>query len=283
MKKLIRVFGFLGLMFFLTTYNSVEAKPINKDKKVKTEKIEEGRIITVSVNEAKEVEMFTKVDITKMRAKDVLEEFDRYAQMYNGKVISEVDKRNEYQLLNINEKWRTKVLSRKGMTIEYIIELYRDRKTNKLFTGRIKDNVYGIYYNYIYDGLYKRNVIRKELNAYYEEEKIGDVLSAEEISYADNGEIYVKRMFYTGNASTAGGTAPFLLYMEGDEEFIKENFQGIQELKKYRDNNWDVDYITVLIGVPLFSGSINPVETIYYVWDSETGKFIAKLRKVEDN
>ena len=283
MKKLIRVFGFLGLMFFLTTYNSVEAKPINKGKKVKAEKIEEGRIITVSVNEAKEVEMFTKVDITKMRAKDVLEEFDRYAQMYNGKVIPEVDKRNEYQLLNINEKWRTKVLSRKGMTIEYIIELYRDRKTNKLFTGRIKDNVYGIYYNYIYDGLYKRNVIRKELNAYYEEEKIGDVLSAEEISYADNGEIYVKRMFYTGNASTAGGTAPFLLYMEGDEEFIKENFQGIQELKKYRDNNWDVDYITVLIGVPLFSGSINPVETIYYVWDSETGKFIAKLRKVEDN
>ena len=283
MKKLIRVFGFLGLIFFLTTYNSVEAKPINKGKKVKAEKIEEGRIITVSVNEAKEVEMFTKVDITKMRAKDVLEEFDRYAQMYNGKVIPEVDKRNEYQLLNINEKWRTKVLSRKGMTIEYIIELYRDRKTNKLFTGRIKDNVYGIYYNYIYDGLYKRNVIRKELNAYYEEEKIGDVLSAEEISYADNGEIYVKRIFYTGNASTAGGTAPFLLYMEGDEEFIKENFQGIQELKKYRDNNWDVDYITVLIGVPLFSGSINPVETIYYVWDSETGKFIAKLRKVEDN
>ena len=283
MKKLIRVFGFLGLIFFLTTYNSVEAKPINKGKKVKAEKIEEGRIITVSVNEAKEVEMFTKVDITKMRAKDVLEEFDRYAQMYNGKVIPEVDKRNEYQLLNINEKWRTKVLSRKGMTIEYIIELYRDRKTNKLFTGRIKDNVYGIYYNYIYDGLYKRNVIRKELNAYYEEEKIGDVLSAEEISYADNGEIYVKRMFYTGNASTAGGTAPFLLYMEGDEEFIKENFQGIQELKKYRDNNWDVDYITVLVGVPLFSGSINPVETIYYVWDSETGKFIAKLRKVEDN
>ncbi|WP_405353298.1 hypothetical protein [Fusobacterium vincentii] len=281
MKKLIRVFGFLGLIFFLTTYNSVEAKPINKGKKVKAEKIEEGRIITVSVNEAKEVEMFTKVDITKMRAKDVLEEFDRYAQMYNGKVIPEVDKRNEYQLLNINEKWRTKVLSRKGMTIEYIIELYRDRKTNKLFTGRIKDNVYGIYYNYIYDGLYKRNVIRKELNAYYEEEKIGDVLSAEEISYADNGEIYVKRMFYTGNASTAGGTAPFLLYMEGDEEFIKENFQGIQELKKYRDNNWDVDYITVLIGVPLFSGSINPVETIYYVWDSETGKFITKLRKIE--
>ena len=281
MKKLIRVFGFLGLIFFLITYNSVEAKPINKGKKVKAEKIEEGRIITVSVNEAKEVEMFTKVDITKMRAKDVLEEFDRYAQMYNGKVIPEVDKRNEYQLLNINEKWRTKVLSRKGMTIEYIIELYRDRKTNKLFTGRIKDNVYGIYYNYIYDGLYKRNVIRKELNAYYEEEKIGDVLSAEEISYADNGEIYVKRMFYTGNASTAGGTAPFLLYMEGDEEFIKENFQGIQELKKYRDNNWDVDYITVLIGVPLFSGSINPVETIYYVWDSETGKFITKLRKIE--
>ena len=281
MKKLIRVFGFLGLIFFLTTYNSVEAKPINKGKKVKAEKIEEGRIITVSVNEAKEVEMFTKVDITKMRAKDVLEEFDRYAQMYNGKVIPEVDKRNEYQLLNINEKWRTKVLSRKGMTIEYIIELYRDRKTNKLFTGRIKDNVYGIYYNYIYDGLYKRNVIRKELNAYYEEEKIGDVLSAEEISYADNGEIYVKRMFYTGNASTAGGTAPFLLYMEGDEEFIKENFQGIQELKKYRDNNWDVDYITVLVGVPLFSGSINPVETIYYVWDSETGKFITKLRKIE--
>jgi len=281
MKKLIRVFGFLGLIFFLTTYNSVEAKPINNGKKVKAEKIEEGRIITVSVNEAKEVEMFTKVDITKMRAKDVLEEFDRYAQMYNGKVIPEVDKRNEYQLLNINEKWRTKVLSRKGMTIEYIIELYRDRKTNKLFTGRIKDNVYGIYYNYIYDGLYKRNVIRKELNAYYEEEKIGDVLSAEEISYADNGEIYVKRMFYTGNASTAGGTAPFLLYMEGDEEFIKENFQGIQELKKYRDNNWDVDYITVLIGVPLFSGSINPVETIYYVWDSETGKFITKLRKIE--
>ena len=281
MKKLIRVFGFLGLIFFLTTYNSVEAKPINKGKKVKAEKIEEGRIITVSVNEAKEVEMFTKVDITKMRAKDVLEEFDRYAQMYNGKVIPEVDKRNEYQLLNINEKWRTKVLSRKGMTIEYIIELYRDRKTNKLFTGRIKDNVYGIYYNYIYDGLYKRKVIRKELNAYYEEEKIGDVLSAEEISYADNGEIYVKRMFYTGNASTAGGTAPFLLYMEGDEEFIKENFQGIQELKKYRDNNWDVDYITVLVGVPLFSGSINPVETIYYVWDSETGKFITKLRKIE--
>ena len=281
MKKLIRVFGFLGLIFFLTTYNSVEAKPINKGKKVKAEKIEEGRIITVSVNEAKEVEMFTKVDITKMRAKDVLEEFDRYAQMYNGKVIPEVDKRNEYQLLNINEKWRTKVLSRKGMTIEYIIELYRDRKTNKLFTGRIKDNVYGIYYNYIYDGLYKRNVIRKELNAYYEEEKIGDVLSAEEISYADNGEIYVKRMFYTGNARTAGGTAPFLLYMEGDEEFIKENFQGIQELKKYRDNNWDVDYITVLVGVPLFSGSINPVETIYYVWDSETGKFITKLRKIE--
>ena len=281
MKKLIRVFGVLGLIFFLTTYNSVEAKPINKGKKVKAEKIEEGRIITVSVNEAKEVEMFTKVDITKMRAKDVLEEFDRYAQMYNGKVIPEVDKRNEYQLLNINEKWRTKVLSRKGMTIEYIIELYRDRKTNKLFTGRIKDNVYGIYYNYIYDGLYKRNVIRKELNAYYEEEKIGDVLSAEEISYADNGEIYVKRMFYTGNASTAGGTAPFLLYMEGDEEFIKENFQGIQELKKYRDNNWDVDYITVLVGVPLFSGSINPVETIYYVWDSETGKFITKLRKIE--
>ena len=281
MKKLIRVFGFLGLIFFLTTYNSVEAKPINKGKKVKAEKIEEGRIITVSVNEAKEVEMFTKVDITKMRAKDVLEEFDRYAQMYNGKVIPEVDKRNEYQLLNINEKWRTKVLSRKGMTIEYIIELYRDRKTNKLFTGRIKDNVYGIYYNYIYDGLYKRNVIRKELNAYYEEEKIGDVLSAEEISYADNGEIYVKRMFYTGNASTAGGTAPFLLYMEGGEEFIKENFQGIQELKKYRDNNWDVDYITVLVGVPLFSGSINPVETIYYVWDSETGKFITKLRKIE--
>ena len=88
-------------------------------------------------------------------------------------------------------------------------------------------------------------------------------------------------MFYTGNASTAGGTAPFLLYMEGDEEFIKENFQGIQELKKYRDNNWDVDYITVLIGVPLFSGAINPVETIYYVWDSETGKFITKLRKIE--
>ena len=40
MKKLIRVFGFLRLIFFLATYNSVEAKPINKGKKVKAEKIE---------------------------------------------------------------------------------------------------------------------------------------------------------------------------------------------------------------------------------------------------
>lgn len=32
------------------------------------------------------IEIFTKVDI-KMRAKDVVEEFDRYAQMYNGKIV----------------------------------------------------------------------------------------------------------------------------------------------------------------------------------------------------
>jgi len=235
-----------------------------------------------SVNEAKEVEMFTKVDITKMRAKDVLEEFDRYAQMYNGKIVPEIDEGNKYQFLNINWDWKIRTISRKNITFDCPIALYRDIKANKLFTGRIKDREYSIYYyEYIYDGLYKRSVTRERLNAHYEEEKIGNVASAEEISYADNGEIYVKRMFYTGNASTAGGTAPFLLYMEGDEEFIKENFQGIQELKKYRDNNWDVDYITVLIGVPLFSGAINPVETIYYVWDSETGKFITKLRKIE--
>jgi len=275
MKKLIRVFGFLGLMFFLTTYNSVEAKPINKGKKVKTEKIEEGRIITVSVNEAKEVEMFTKVDITKMRAKDVLEEFDRYAQMYNGKVIPEVDKRNEYQLLNINEKWRTKVLSRKGMTIEYIIELYRDRKTNKLFTGRIKDNIYGIYYNYIYDGLYKRNVIRKELNAYYEEEKIGDVLSAEEISYADNGEIYIKRLNYAEDVRVDGNADPI-----AKMDINEENSQAIQNVRRYEK----IDIIIVYVGVQGYAaGTMNITETIYYVWDNKTGKFIAKLRKIENN
>ena len=274
MKKLIRVFGFLGLIFFLTTYNSVEAKPINKGKKVKAEKIEEGRIITVSVNEAKEVEMFTKVDITKMRAKDVLEEFDRYAQMYNGKVIPEVDKRNEYQLLNINEKWRTKVLSRKGMTIEYIIELYRDRKTNKLFTGRIKDNVYGIYYNYIYDGLYKRNVIRKELNAYYEEEKIGDVLSAEEISYADNGEIYIKRLNYAEDVRVDGNADPI-----AKMDINEENSQAIQNVRRYER----IDIIIVYVGVQGYAaGTMNIIETIYYVWDNKTGKFIAKLRKVEN-
>ena len=274
MKKLIRVFGFLGLIFFLTTYNSVEAKPINKGKKVKAEKIEEGRIITVSVNEAKEVEMFTKVDITKMRAKDVLEEFDRYAQMYNGKVIPEVDKRNEYQLLNINEKWRTKVLSRKGMTIEYIIELYRDRKTNKLFTGRIKDNVYGIYYNYIYDGLYKRNVIRKELNAYYEEEKIGDVLSAEEISYADNGEIYIKRLNYAEDVRVDGNADPI-----AKMDINEENSQAIQNVRRYEK----IDIIIVYVGVQGYAaGTMNITETIYYVWDNKTGKFIAKLRNVEN-
>ena len=101
MKKILKVFCFFSLFLVLTTYNSVEAKPINKDKKVKTEKLEEGRIINVPVNEAKEVEMFTKVDITKMRAKDVLEEFDRYAQMYNGKIVPEIDEGNKYQFLNI--------------------------------------------------------------------------------------------------------------------------------------------------------------------------------------
>ena len=176
MKK---IFCFLSLFLVLITYNSVEAKTLNNTKKVKTEKLEEGRIINVPVNEAKEVEMFTKVDITKMRAKDVLEEFDRYAQMYNCKIVPEIEEGNKYQFLNINWDWKIRTISRKNITFDCPIVLYRDIKTNKLFTGRMKDREYSIYYyEYIYDGLYKRSVTIERLNADYEEEKIGNVAVA---------------------------------------------------------------------------------------------------------
>ena len=269
MKKLIRVFGFLGLIFFLTTYNSVEAKPINKGKKVKAEKIEEGRIITVSVNEAKEVEMFTKVDITKMRAKDVLEEFDRYAQMYNGKIVPEIDEGNKYQFLNINWDWKIRTISRKNITFDCPIALYRDIKANKLFTGRIKDREYSIYYyEYIYDGLYKRSVTRERL-------EIGNVASAEEISYADNGEIYIKRLNYAEDVRVDGNADPI-----AKMDINEENSQAIQNVRRYEK----IDIIIVYVGVQGYAaGTMNITETIYYVWDNKTGKFIAKLRKIENN
>lgn len=274
MKKYLKYF-FLSLFLVLITYNSVEAKPINKDKKVKTEKLEEGRIITVPVNEAKEVEMFTKVDITKMKPKDVLEEFDRYAQMYNGKVIPEIDEGNKYQFLNINWGWKIKTISRKNITFDYSIALYRDIKTNKLFTGRIKDREYGIYcYDYIYDGLYKRSVTREKLDAYYEEEKIGNVTDAEEISYADNGEIYIKRLNYAEDVRVDGNADPI-----AKMDINEENSQAIQNVRRYER----IDIIIVYVGVQGYAaGTMNITETIYYVWDNKTGKFIAKLRKVEN-
>ena len=275
MKKILKVFCFFSLFLVLTTYNSVEAKPINKDKKVKTEKLEEGRIINVPVNEAKEVEMFTKVDITKMRAKDVLEEFDRYAQMYNGKIVPEIDEGNKYQFLNINWDWKIRTISRKNITFDCPIALYRDIKTNKLFTGRIKDREYSIYYyEYIYGGLYKRSVTRERLNAHYEEEKIGNVASAEEISYADNGEIYIKRLNYAEDVRVDGNADPI-----AKMDINEENSQAIQNVRRYEK----IDIIIVYVGVQGYAaGTMNITETIYYVWDNKTGKFIAKLRNVEN-
>ena len=275
MKKMLKVFCFFSLFLVLTTYNSVEAKTVNNTKKVKTEKLEEGRIINVPVNEAKEVEMFTKVDITKMRAKDVLEEFDRYAQMYNGKIVPEIDEGNKYQFLNINWDWKIRTISRKNITFDCPIVLYRDIKTNKLFTGRMKDREYSIYYyEYIYDGLYKRSVTRERLNAHYEEEKIGNVASAEEISYADNGEIYIKRLNYAEDVRVNGNADP-IAKMDVNEE----NSQAIQNVRRYEK----IDIIIVYVGVQGYAaGTMNITETIYYVWDNKTGKFIAKLRKVEN-
>ena len=276
MKKILKVFYFFSLFLVLTTYNSVEAKTVNNTKKVKTEKLEEGRIINVSINEAKEVEMFTKVDITKMRAKDVLEEFDRYAQMYNGKIVPEIDEGNKYQFLNINWDWKIRTISRKNITFDCPIALYRDIKTNKLFTGRIKDREYSIYYyEYIYDGLHKRSVTRERLNAHYEEEKIGNVASAEEISYADNGEIYIKRLNYAEDVRVDGNADPI-----AKMDINEENSQAIQNVRRYER----IDIIIVYVGVQGYAaGTMNITETIYYVWDNKTGKFIAKLRKVENN
>ena len=275
MKKILKVFCFFSLFLVLTTYNSVEAKTVNNTKKVKTEKLEEGRIINVPVNEAKEVEMFTKVDITKMRAKDVLEEFDRYAQMYNGKIVPEIDEGNKYQFLNINWDWKIRTISRKNITFDCPIALYRDIKTNKLFTGRIKDREYSIYYyEYIYDGLYKRSVTRERLNAHYEEEKIGNVAGAEEISYADNGEIYIKRLNYAEDVRVDGNADPI-----AKMDINEENSQAIQNVRRYEK----IDIIIVYVGVQGYAaGTMNITETIYYVWDNKTGKFIAKLRKVEN-
>lgn len=51
---------FFSLFLVLTTYNSVEAKPINKDKKVKTEKLEEGRIINISCKWSKRLKYLQK-------------------------------------------------------------------------------------------------------------------------------------------------------------------------------------------------------------------------------
>ena len=275
MKKILKVFCFFSLFLVLTTYNSVEAKTVNNTKKVKTEKLEEGRIINVPVNEAKEVEMFTKVDITKMRAKDVLEEFDRYAQMYNGKIVPEIDEGNKYQFLNINWDWKIRTISRKNITFDYPIALYRDIKTNKLFTGRIKDREYSIYYyEYIYDGLYKRSVTRERLDAHYEEEKIGNVASAEEISYANNGEIYIKRLNYAEDVRVDGNADPI-----AKMDINEENSQAIQNVRRYEK----IDIIIVYVGVQGYAaGTMNITETIYYVWDNKTGKFIAKLRNVEN-
>ena len=276
MKKILKVFYFFSLFLVLTTYNSVEAKTVNNTKKVKTEKLEEGRIINVSINEAKEVEMFTKVDITKMRAKDVLEEFDRYAQMYNGKIVPEIDEGNKYQFLNINWDWKIRTISRKNITFDCPIALYRDIKTNKLFTGRIKDREYSIYYyEYIYDGLHKRSVTRERLNAHYEEEKIGNVASAEEISYADNGEIYIKRLNYAEDVRVDGNADPI-----AKMDINEENSQAIQNVRRYER----IDIMIVYVVVQGYAaGTMNITETIYYVWDNKTGKFIAKLRKVENN
>lgn len=275
MKKILKVFCFFSLFLVLTTYNSVEAKTVNNTKKVKTEKLEEGRIINVPVNEAKEVEMFTKVDITKMRAKDVLEEFDRYAQMYNGKIVPEIDEGNKYQFLNINWDWKIRTISRKNITFDCPIALYRDIKTNKLFTGRIKDREYSIYYyEYIYGGLYKRSVTRERLNAHYEEEKIGNVAGAEEISYADNGEIYIKRLNYAEDVRVDGNADPI-----AKMDINEENSQAIQNVRRYEK----IDIIIVYVGVQGYAaGTMNITETIYYVWDNKTGKFIAKLRNVEN-
>ena len=275
MKKILKVFCFFSLFLVLTTYNSVEAKTVNNTKKVKTEKLEEGRIINVPVNEAKEVEMFTKVDITKMRAKDVLEEFDRYAQMYNGKIVPEIDEGNKYEFLNINWDWKIRTISRKNITFDYPIALYRDIKTNKLFTGRIKDREYSIYYyEYIYDGLYKRSVTRERLDAHYEEEKIGNVASAEEISYANNGEIYIKRLNYAEDVRVDGNADPI-----AKMDINEENSQAIQNVRRYEK----IDIIIVYVGVQGYAaGTMNITETIYYVWDNKTGKFIAKLRNVEN-
>ena len=275
MKKMLKVFCFFSLFLVLTTYNSVKAKTVNNTKKVKTEKLEEGRIINVPINEAKEVEMFTKVDITKMRAKDVLEEFDRYAQMYNGKIVPEIDEGNKYQFLNINWDWKIRTISRKNITFDCPIALYRDIKTNKLFTGRIKDREYSIYYyEYIYDGLYKRSVTRERLNAHYEEEKIGNVASAEEISYADNGEIYIKRLNYAEDVRVDGNADPI-----AKMDINEENSQAIQNVRRYER----IDIIIVYVGVQGYAaGTMNITETIYYVWDNKTGKFIAKLRNVEN-
>ena len=276
MKKILKVFCFFSLFLVLKTYNSVEAKTVNNTKKVKTEKLEEGRIINVPVNKAKEVEMFTKVDITKMRAKDVLEEFDRYAQMYNGKIVPEIDEGNKYQFLNINWDWKIRTISRKNITFDCPIALYRDIKTNKLFTGRIKDREYSIYYyEYIYDGLYKRSVTRERLDAHYEEEKIGNVASAEEISYADNGEIYIKRLNYAEDVRVDGNADPI-----AKMDINEENSQAIQNVRRYEK----IDIIIVYVGVQGYAaGTMNITETIYYVWDNKTGKFIAKLRKIENN
>ena len=42
--------------------------------------------------------------------------------------------------------------------------------------------------------------------------------------------------------------------------------------------------VIVYVGVQGYAaGTMNITETIYYVWDNKTGKFIAKLRNVENN
>ena len=139
----------------------------------------------------------------------------------------------------------------------------------------MKDREYSIYYyEYIYDGLYKRSVTRERLNAHYEEEKIGNVAGAEEISYADNGEIYIKRLNYAEDVRVNGNADP-IAKMDVNEE----NSQAIQNVRRYEK----IDIIIVYVGVQGYAaGTMNITETIYYVWDNKTGKFIAKLRKVEN-
>ena len=223
------------------------------------EKLEEAKLEVLPVNEAKEFEMFRNVDISKMSAREVLEEFDRYAQSYNGKAeFQEINKNDEYKILNIKDKWK-----KHG---NFEIALYRDKKTNKLFTRRTKYIGYNyIDYNYIHDGIYKTTITRV-----INDGKVGGI---DEISYATDGKVYLKRATFIENVEPN-----WLTDITYNEKAMEENSKEIQDVMKHER----VDIIAVYIGFPAGGSMLNIREKVFYVWDNKTGKYIAKLRRVED-